>query len=168
MNVKVGYKIRMSKVQLDYIESDDDLEDMLYRVGEKVAQRARVNAPKPTGALKESISTTTRNRSDYGERAMRAQKLRPEIILGSAPRADNQKEVLVGTTVPYSLHVEFGTLHRPSKPYLIPAADGYQKDFQNEYNKYFNRRGRMVTIAEEKPKTIGTISLLVKMLRRGG
>lgn len=78
------------------------LSDLLRKTAFSIEAKAKTLAPVDTGLLRNSIQTTI----------------------------DSPTKATVGTNVEYAPYQEFGTRHQKGTPFLTPAADDEQKDFE--------------------------------------
>ena len=93
-----------------------------------IERKAKVKAPVDTGALRASIYTRTAKGSYSSNEQMSGI---PEV------QSDAQRETLppvregeavVGPSVNYGIHVEFGTRRQRAQPYLGPAVNSTAKE----------------------------------------
>jgi len=97
---------------------------------------AQDNAPVDTGALKNSIYTSTARSSSYDEAQEKALKSNPQAQLlpeVEPPRDDLTAIVAVGAE--YGVYVEMGAEGRPAQPYLGPAAEAARPAFEAAMRK---------------------------------
>jgi HK97 gp10 family phage protein len=93
-----------SKNDLPLIASrlDRALSNLLRKTAFSIEAKAKQLAPVDTGLLRNSIQTTI----------------------------DSPTKATVGTNVEYAPYQEFGTRHQKGTPFLTPAADDEQKNFE--------------------------------------
>lgn len=85
-----------------------------------------------TGAMKSSVFTAISDgTTSYDGHATEAASKRPGVKLFPAPTDFKEGTVsaLVGPSVEYAQHVEFGTESQPAQPFLIPAAEANRDVF---------------------------------------
>jgi len=109
------------------------------RLGEDIRDRARAYAPVDTGALRQSISVTTKEYSDFGENTLKAAQLRDETILGE-PTVTTQ-DVVITAPMHYAHYQEFGTRRNPAQPFLIPAFEDVTANFEQYFHALMQIRG---------------------------
>lgn len=112
------------------------------RLGEDIRDRARGYAPVDTGALRQSISVTTREYSDFTSNTLKAAQLRDETILGE-PTVTSQ-DVVVTAPMHYAHYQEFGTRRNASQPFLIPAFEDVTSEFEQYFKAIMQVRGQTV------------------------
>lgn len=93
-------EINLDTLAIAALDADLSMGPMLQAVGDKVAQRAAVLAPKDTGALAASIHAVVSRDSD-----------------GYRVDVSWDKDHF------YGLFVELGTSSQPARPFLRPALD---------------------------------------------
>jgi hypothetical protein len=100
-----------------YAEADK----RLFTLGEAVRDAAHAMAPYQTGALAEGIYVTAPGQSTYGEAAGTAESLRPGHVIGEGDIGPH--EAIIGPSVDYGIEIEYGSIHNPAEPYMVPAAE---------------------------------------------
>lgn len=95
-----------SKNNLPRIQSQLEraLSELVRKTAFKIEAKAKTLAPVDTGLLRNSIQTNI----------------------------EGPLQATVGTPVEYAPYQEFGTRHQKGKPFLTPAADEAEKDFQSD------------------------------------
>jgi HK97 gp10 family phage protein len=88
----------------------------IYEVGLIIEGQAKALAPIKTGRLAGSITTQQSTGSPHGLEA-------PATMADIPDRPQSENEVIVGTNVNYSQHVEYGTVNMDAQPFLRPAFD---------------------------------------------
>lgn len=112
-------------------EIADNIKPVLSKVVRKTAfnlqAMATANAPVDTGFLKSSIYVKTSQESTYGEAETppKGSHLLPEV---ENPPDELTAYVAVGAS--YGVHLEYGTRFMGAQPYLTPAADRAQEQFE--------------------------------------
>jgi len=126
-------------------ELEKNLKQFSKGVGRNILKRALAGAAKPirdaavrlapvdTGELRDSIGISDKVINNVGKAEyaaiMRAGGTKDEALAAlrsarrSAKAAKSTVEIYVGTAVPYSIPVEFGTAHSAARPFLRPAWD---------------------------------------------
>jgi HK97 gp10 family phage protein len=91
-----------------------------------IQAQAEVLAPVQTSFLRNSIYVVTSDSSSYGDvQPMKAdQVVLPEVEAPSSPT-----EAIVAVGASYGIYQEYGTVHIPAHPYLMPALDAVQPTF---------------------------------------
>lgn len=98
-------------------------EDALYRIGEDVANKAKSDAPIDTGALKQSISVTTRSKSNFDSNVSAAKAMAREGTGFASKTNPPENAVDVHAPTHYAAYQELGTRLNAAHPYLVPALD---------------------------------------------
>jgi hypothetical protein len=80
-----------------------------------------------TGAMRESASVVTTEGSDYAEHVAAAAALNPKAEFASEAGIGPHEAVLQ-VPVNYAAYEEFGTVHRPAHPALVPAIESTVAD----------------------------------------
>lgn len=92
----------------------DSVAEEIIKTAYKIERDAKLTVPVDTGDLRKSIETDIQG-------------------VGSSTSAE------IGTDLPYSEHVEFGTSRQYAQPYLIPSFDDNVKDLQRTLNDILRR-----------------------------
>lgn len=89
-----------------------------------VEGQAKMRAAVDTGALKSSIYVTLGNgESTYGQAVADALSANPNAgIVPEFPKPP-EHEAVIGPSVDYGVHVEYGTSRMSGQPFMIPAAE---------------------------------------------
>jgi len=100
---------------------------MEEKVGEGVRETAfliergaKERVPVDTGALKNSIQTVVFGQAAGGADAL-AVTLNPSARILPLPEPENSLMAIVGASVDYAAHVEYGTVRMAAQPFLEPA-----------------------------------------------
>jgi HK97 gp10 family phage protein len=115
------------------------------RLGEDVRDRARDYAPVETGALRESISVTTKEYSDFNNNVALAKQLRPEAakLVLQEPSVTTH-DVVITAPMHYAIFQEFGTKAHAAQPYLVPAFEDVVSDYEQYFKAIMQYRGYTV------------------------
>jgi HK97 gp10 family phage protein len=91
-----------------------------------IQAQAEVLAPLQSGFLRNSIYVVTSDSSSYGDAQpmVAGQVVLPEVEAPSSPT-----EAIVAVGASYGIYQEYGTVHMPAHPYLLPALEAVQPTF---------------------------------------
>jgi len=124
--------IKVDTAVLDRIIKE--LPERVERVGRKMAfvleGYAKRNAPVDTGALRNSIYTVTKTSDGYGAAASGTKGRTTE----EHPTPSGKIIANVGPCVDYAEFQEFGTSKMAAQPYMTPAVEQVEKDFNDPKN----------------------------------
>ena len=95
---------------------------------EPMAHRVRANVPVDTGLLKESVRQTKGRQDRRGVVA--------SILVGYPRRATAKGSKRAA----YALQVEYGTTHRPERPFIRPAFDGHEVELAENVKRWLKLR----------------------------
>ena len=111
-----------------------DMADKLHKAMGQVVRKtafdaqalAATNAPKDTGFLANSIYVVTADESSYGRGGASGPEMLPEV-----EKPDDDLTAYVAVGAQYGVYVEFGTVHMPPQPYLLPAMEAVRDSFED-------------------------------------
>ena len=96
------------------------VDDNIRAIAFEIEKKAKVIAPKDTGALRASIYTRTSRDNGYAQADAEAHEKNPVVSTHELPEP-GQHAAVVGPSVSYAIDVELGTARRAATPYLTPA-----------------------------------------------
>lgn len=104
-----------------------------------IRDRARAQAPRDTGSLIASLYVSNGETSDYAQSAGTARSLNPQAVIEPEVRPEFVLSLfgqvggfagVVGSAVSHAPPNEYGTVHMDARPFLIPAVEAEQDDFE--------------------------------------
>lgn len=111
-------------------ELDPRARKVIAKAAMDVEDRARRAAPVDTGALRASIYTSGGAiASDYVAARAIAKGLNPGATFDDEEKGEGGLNAVIGASVEYAIHQEFGTKKMGAQPFLIPALEAIRRSF---------------------------------------
>lgn len=103
------------------------VEHFVEALATRIRDEFQSNVHVITGAMQASASVITRQGSDYGANVAAAAALNAKATFAPEEQV-GPGEAVVQVPVNYAGHEEFGTIHRPGHPALVPAVEAAVAD----------------------------------------
>jgi HK97 gp10 family phage protein len=107
--------------------------DYVRAVAFAVEGVAKVNTPKDTHALENSVYTRVGSEDGGPQAHAEARQRNPDAVLVELPRPKNETTAHVGPGVDYGLAQEFGTRTQAGQPFLIPAVQEVTRQMERGF-----------------------------------
>lgn len=98
----------------------------------RIEGRAKAKSPVDTGANQNSIYTVTAKYDGYAKARAEANSRRPDAPVHALPQPKGT-DAHVGPAMEYSMNLEFGSLGRAPRPYLVPAVRETEADLVRQW-----------------------------------
>jgi HK97 gp10 family phage protein len=113
--------------------------DYVRAVAFAVEGVAKVNTPKDTHALENSVYTRVGSEDGGPQAHAEARQRNPDAVLVELPRPKNETTAHVGPGVDYGLAQEFGTRTQAGQPFLIPAVQEVTRQMERGFMQQARR-----------------------------